>query len=1147
MGEKEFDENTVLLQIRKILETYKNGIAPEGKFEEIVTSFPDFEADIIEIWTEFEIEEENAQNDIEEIDEEIAKAIAEDDHFSDDLVKEFLKEMGKIDLLTVEQERELARKKDEGNKYARQHLIEANLRLVVSIAKRYRGRGMLFLDLIQEGSLGLITAVDKFDVSRGWKFSTYATWWIRQAITRGIADKGRTIRIPVHMVETINRYLSINNALISKLGRDPEIDELVEEMNATFSFKPAMTEDKLKEIIKYIPDTASLNALIGDEADSELGDILANLEADDPEEVSTEVLLKDAMDKVLKTLSAKEERILRLRFGLDDGRTRTLEEVGKEFNVTRERIRQLEAKALRKLRHPTRSKKLKDFYEPDPATSEKSKKPKPAERPTPAPVPKPPPVVEEASPVRIIQPAKPTSNLLPPSNLFDNFPNHTKKQIVDIVLELFHGSKRNILIDKHGLGGNKVLTDEELSKKYGLKISVLTDLYSEAIYLIGKELDKQDEIKSKAVFKEKEGINIERSDNMDNIEKALPKELLDEFPEYTSEQLIPAIENLTEESKQIYELRYGLNGKPITRTKDICEMFGIKETSWGSRLRTIRECIESNIRKSAHLSTQINSAGGRRPFSTTKMNILLSYPGYTEEQVLNAISQLTEKPKLAIELRYGLNGNEKTSMDDLTVILGEDKKRVSSILGNAKKRIAELLLGKNLRPKRERTSKQKTEPKSQKSLFDYFPEYSKERVLEAIKTLTEDNKKIIELKYGLNGNAVHCTKEIAKLLDLKYSSLTVRIANIRQAIRTRLAKQKTEPKSRSTHESLFDYFPEYTEEQVLEAVKTLSEESKKIIELKYGLNGNTVHSTKEIAELLDFNYHSLTARVANIRQIIRKRLAKGITKNGIYDLFPDFTTEEVDEIINGLEEYRRKLLALRFGLNDNKPIGIREIAEKLNCSQKEVNRRLEYIIKLITKQLNDKKAVTVSTEEIVPDSQETTQAVIQEQPEQTLLTEEIAIPIQPEPQPQPETIAEEAEFIRNTYYAVIDANLKNLISEEEFVLLNNRITQYIFLKLKLGHIKGKQHSEEEIAKGLGISELDVYKIVNNGLLNLIDTSTVDVSINKTDTKESALISYDEEIGVESISTEQIEELQKIRAEALTMGTQVTSDAPIELK
>ena len=273
----------------------------------------------------------------------------------DDPVRMYLKEIGKVPLLTAEQEQELAQRMLEGDEDAKSQLIEANLRLVVSIAKRYLGRGMQFLDLIQEGNLGLIKAVDKFDHSKGFKFSTYATWWIRQAITRAIADQARTIRIPVHMVETINRLVREQRALIQELGREPTVEEIAERMN--------LSVEKVREIQKISQEPVSLEKPIGEEEDSHLGDFIPDDDAMSPADQVAYTLLKEQLLDAMKGLTAREEKVLRLRFGLDDGRQRTLEEVGKEFNVTRERIRQIEAKALRKLRHPSRSKKLKDYID----------------------------------------------------------------------------------------------------------------------------------------------------------------------------------------------------------------------------------------------------------------------------------------------------------------------------------------------------------------------------------------------------------------------------------------------------------------------------------------------------------------------------------------------------------------------------------------------------------------------------------------------------------------------------------------------------------------------------------------------------------------------------------------------------------------
>lgn len=273
----------------------------------------------------------------------------------DDPVRMYLKEIGKVPLLSGEEEIDLAKRMEEGDEYAKKKLCEANLRLVVSIAKRYVGRGMLFLDLIQEGNLGLIKAVEKFDWRKGYKFSTYATWWIRQAITRAIADQARTIRIPVHMVETINKLIRVSRQLLQELGREPKPEEIAKEMD--------MSVEKVREILKIAQEPVSLETPIGEEEDSHLGDFIPDNDAPAPAEAAAFSMLKEQLIEVLETLTPREQKVLKLRFGLEDGRARTLEEVGKKFEVTRERIRQIEAKALRKLKHPSRSKKLKDYLE----------------------------------------------------------------------------------------------------------------------------------------------------------------------------------------------------------------------------------------------------------------------------------------------------------------------------------------------------------------------------------------------------------------------------------------------------------------------------------------------------------------------------------------------------------------------------------------------------------------------------------------------------------------------------------------------------------------------------------------------------------------------------------------------------------------
>ena len=310
--------------------------------------------DAVTILDDIDMPEIEELNEIEEVtEEEMADVKVDDSYSTDDPVRMFLKEIGKVPLLTAEEEVELAIRMSQGDEEAKRRMTEANLRLVVSIAKRYVGRGMLFLDLIQEGNLGLIKAVEKFDYTKGYKFSTYATWWIRQAITRAIADQARTIRIPVHMVETINKVIRVSRQLLQELGHDPSAEEIAAEMG--------MPVEKVREILKIAQEPVSLETPIGEEEDSHLGDFIPDEDASEPSEAASFSLLKEQLMEVLVTLTPREKKVLELRFGIVDGRTRTLEEVGKEFNVTRERIRQIEAKALRKLRHPSRSKKLRDF------------------------------------------------------------------------------------------------------------------------------------------------------------------------------------------------------------------------------------------------------------------------------------------------------------------------------------------------------------------------------------------------------------------------------------------------------------------------------------------------------------------------------------------------------------------------------------------------------------------------------------------------------------------------------------------------------------------------------------------------------------------------------------------------------------------
>ena len=353
-SEAELDKD----QIENLYETLGNlGIEVIQKKEEKADIEIGFNPDDLDISTldvddpiDDDISKEENMIEIEQIDLTLPKGIS-----IDDPVRMYLKEIGKIPLLKPHEEAELARRMHEGDEIAKQRLVEANLRLVVSIAKRYVGRGMLFLDLIQEGNLGLIKAVEKFDYTKGFKFSTYATWWIRQAITRAIADQARTIRIPVHMVETINKLIRVSRQLLQELGRDPKPEEIAKEMD--------MTEEKVREIMKIAQDPVTLETPIGEEEDSHLGDFIPDDDAPAPAEAAAYSLLKEQIEEVLGSLNEREQKVLKLRFGLEDGRARTLEEVGKEFDVTRERIRQIEAKALRKLRHPSRSKKLRDYLD----------------------------------------------------------------------------------------------------------------------------------------------------------------------------------------------------------------------------------------------------------------------------------------------------------------------------------------------------------------------------------------------------------------------------------------------------------------------------------------------------------------------------------------------------------------------------------------------------------------------------------------------------------------------------------------------------------------------------------------------------------------------------------------------------------------
>ena len=346
-------KKTGVLTYNEIMESLQSVDMSPDEIDELYDTFTKRGIDIIDNGNDIGPDDDsNLKDDEDDID--IDLSIPEGINI-DDPVRMYLKEIGRVPLLSADEEIKLAKRMEDGDLEAQKRLAEANLRLVVSIAKRYVGRGMLFLDLIQEGNLGLIKAVEKFVYNKGYKFSTYATWWIRQAITRAIADQARTIRIPVHMVETINKLIRVSRQLLQSLGREPSPEEIAKEMDVSV--------DRVREIMKIAQEPVSLETPIGEEEDSHLGDFIEDHDAPAPAEAASFVLLKEQLEDVLDTLTEREEKVLRLRFGLDDGRARTLEEVGQNFGVTRERIRQIEAKALRKLRHPSRSKKLKDFLE----------------------------------------------------------------------------------------------------------------------------------------------------------------------------------------------------------------------------------------------------------------------------------------------------------------------------------------------------------------------------------------------------------------------------------------------------------------------------------------------------------------------------------------------------------------------------------------------------------------------------------------------------------------------------------------------------------------------------------------------------------------------------------------------------------------
>ena len=347
-----------ILEIQEINDVFRDMELEPTQMDKVFEYLEANGIDVLQMNDDSSVDDDDLEimlSDEDEVDMEKIDLSVPDGISIEDPVRMYLKEIGKVPLLSAEEEIELAKRMADGDEEAKKRLAEANLRLVVSIAKRYVGRGMLFLDLIQEGNLGLIKAVEKFDYQKGFKFSTYATWWIRQAITRAIADQARTIRIPVHMVETINKLIRVSRQLLQELGREPTPEEIAKEMN--------MPVDRVREILKISQEPVSLETPIGEEEDSHLGDFIQDDNVPVPADAAAFTLLREQLNEVLDTLTEREQKVLKLRFGLDDGRARTLEEVGREFNVTRERIRQIEAKALRKLRHPSRSRKLKDYLD----------------------------------------------------------------------------------------------------------------------------------------------------------------------------------------------------------------------------------------------------------------------------------------------------------------------------------------------------------------------------------------------------------------------------------------------------------------------------------------------------------------------------------------------------------------------------------------------------------------------------------------------------------------------------------------------------------------------------------------------------------------------------------------------------------------
>jgi len=1069
MENLENNKDQILLRIRKELKQYESSVIPSEDFERIMNTYTEFEEDIIAIINELDISYEEVV--VEE--EEVFTKKDYEKHSIDDPVKMYLREMGKIPLLSIEEEIELGKLKAEGNENAAKSLAEANLRLVVSIAKRYIGRGLLFGDLIQEGNLGLIKAVTKFDVEKGYKFSTYATWWIRQAITRAIGDQARTIRIPIHMVETINKYYRLHTALTNELGREPTELELAKELK--------VSKDKLDEIISYIQEPVSIQTLIGGDEETELGDLIANPESDNTEELGMMPLQKEKLLEVLSTLTNQEEKIMRLRFGIDSGFPLTLEETAVTYakdtgtrKVSRERIRQIEAKSIRKLRHPSRSRHLK------------------------------------AEPGKFHTPFSLKSG----SGINAGLQQH------------YHQQKREKKTEVKAIPINEDLISEP--------ISIITRRHD--LEIVTSEIIARDDwIKDKKVIPpeiDNKGETIEGSEDV-KINKmpvetqeikartTRPNNIFELFSEYTEEQVLEAIKLLPEKSIKAMELKYGLNGQIATSVKEIAELLRDEEGKIGSRLNN------SRVRIGKILSGEATRFRAGKPTEKVQAPIEpISIPPMTLEEQVNKFVELILLGEFGKERKTVIIGDHKVDakifitkcsftykdkrFNSLDKRRGFQKNCIAYVITTSDKYenpISEKVLVKDF----EKKTFYKFVPKPIKGEYDLSDVLDKELVCYDIRRVFVNNK-VVNKKIEVipetivdediiieepvideisSPEEIPIPSEISVEEEIVDETSEVEVVEETTIVEEVVASELTKEKTRRIRTSnIFELFPDHTEEQVLETIKLLPEKSIAVFELKYGLNGQTPTPIKDIAILLNDKVMNINARVASgkkrITDILSGKASRFQTSQSeekinidepkqvlFYKLFQGFSEEEVNHVVSNLEETRKILIELTYGLNGCKVVSTGDIERILGFKKKELPQRINYTIRLISKQLNDKVSKVPK-----PTSEHTLEDI-------------------------------EAELIINRFSGLIDSSLKNLLSEEDFEMLNGRLTEYIFLMLKLGHFNGQRYSEKEISDGLSISEIEANRIINNALINLIDASSISLNFNNEKQKQYILTNENE--------------------------------------